>query len=1858
MNRESNKILPTLGIAFCLLFSTAALMFVSNAVIGVAYQSPDDYVIGDIVGSNFGRSIAIIDINNDNIDDLVMGAPLNDSAMGSVIVNMSAGGEPMKQTCVIDGQAEGDMFGWVVANVGDLDNDGVEDLAVGAPLADNGGEDSGSVAIFYGGAGFDGTADLWIHGSSAGDQLGYSLAAGGMINSDGYGDLIIGAPFADPGGLEDAGLVSVFYGGDPMNNVADKTFTGSVAGAQYGWSVSGGGSVDSDASLDMVVGAPGYKTGGSTTGAAYVIRNIIKTSPTTTIIQGTKAGDMFGFSVCMVHDMNNDAFQDIAIGAPYNDDGGTNAGSVSILLGDSRFRGDVSLTIEGSSGEGLGYSIASGDFRGDAYADLLVGAPFSKLNSTGDGRAYAYFGAASLDNEEDIILAPSTGAGWFGASVAVGGDILGDNARDFAVGDPLYDSTSPSVLNAGRVDVYSGIYIEEPNPPMVQVYVYIPPNTEIGLEGFTVTLESGTYVKTNMTNSDGYCEMEVIAGVFTLTVAKDGYISNVTESLALSMDEVEVKTYYPMLIPHVDGFVIDAVDGSGVGGASVVLYNGTTVVNSLTTPSNGSYSFDLPDEFIPDVGMDINLTLNVSDGEHYSESVPFALERNITLEKYNVSMHRFPVIGGTVRDAMTLTTIIGAVVEVWQDTELLATVTTNSKGVYSAVATDADVPDSVTLMVTADNYCLGTATIDVEEDEEYTRNFALQIDSSTPTSEVTDLPEYTDTSELTVSATASDAEGVMEVELWVRYGGTGVFSLFATDDLAPYAFDLDAEELSGDGLYEFYSIAIDFADNREAAPTSSDTYTRVDTLAPESAVDELSMYTTDANFTVSVTASDANGVSEVELYYQMDGGGWILFNSDDSDPFSWAFNTTLLAGDGVYEFYSIATDEYGSDESAPGTNDTYTIVDTVAPSIVIDTPVEDDVIADTTVTVSWTASDDESGLAGFDIRLDGGSWEDIGTVVTYDFESMADGEYKAEVRATDNAGLATIATVNFTVDTEAPTVTITSPEDGDLFLVSSVTVEWTVTDVQTSLDKLQVKTEIGSWTEIDIADTSYEFADLSEGSHTLYVMATDLGGLDAQDEVTVTVDTMAPTLAIDSPVEDEILISTTVEVEWTASDDGTGIDMFEIKLDSGSWIDVGLDTSYDFMSVADGSHTVYVRATDVAGWPVTESVTFTVNTEAPIVMITSPEDGNVVTDSSVLMEWDVTEVQLGIDKIDVKADSDDWTEIDAADVSYVFDDLSEGPHTLYVRVTDLSSLQTTEIVQIVVDTVSPTVAITSPDEDELLADSTVSMVWTAADTTSGLANMQVMLDAGSWVILDDAVRTYEFSELSDGTHTLYVKATDMGGLEATDSVSIEVDTIAPAVEISTPDDGEIFSAGTVAVEWTGSDAGSGVAMYEVRLDTGIWIDVGTDLTYDFVAVPQGSHAITVRATDNAGLTASDAVEIVVDTSAPAVVIGSPEDGYDLDTSSVSVTWTVTEAQSDVTAVEIQLDAGAWVSVGATTVTHEFTGVSDGSHTISVRVTNSAGLNGTDSVTVRVDTTAPSVSITDPLTDDEFGESSVDISWTGSDGGAGLAGYSIRVDGGSWVDVSMATTYTFDDLDDGDHTIDVMATDQAGNTATASVSFLVDTTMPTIVIVSPYASALFGSSSVTVTWSAVDEGSGLDVIEVRYDSTEWVEVPATTATYTFSSLPDGSHTLEICATDACGYECTESVTIRVDTIAPTLSITTPDMDDVFDVSDVTVSWTASDAGSGIAQVLVSIDGGAAVSLGTTATSHTLEGLEDGEHDVTIEVVDAAGKSTEATISFTIDTSGGISTTTLVIVGALIAVIVVGAAVMLMKRKKSP
>ncbi|MCG2826139.1 MAG: Ig-like domain-containing protein, partial [Thermoplasmatales archaeon] len=230
------------------------------------------------------------------------------------------------------------------------------------------------------------------------------------------------------------------------------------------------------------------------------------------------------------------------------------------------------------------------------------------------------------------------------------------------------------------------------------------------------------------------------------------------------------------------------------------------------------------------------------------------------------------------------------------------------------------------------------------------RDTLCGYDNAAPASSVNVIsPYWQTTSPLTITGTASDTgySGLASVELWYRYStdntSWGGWGLFGTDSVSPWQWSFSFS--NGTGYYEFYSRSRDNATNYESAPGSRDALCGYDNAAPTSSVNVISPYwQTSTPFTVSASASDTmSGVKNVSLYYRFSSdnvtfGGWTSFGTDTVSPWSWSF--TAPSGDGYYEFYSIASDNAGLIESAPGSADTICVVDTNAPYIISTTPAD------------------------------------------------------------------------------------------------------------------------------------------------------------------------------------------------------------------------------------------------------------------------------------------------------------------------------------------------------------------------------------------------------------------------------------------------------------------------------------------------------------------------------------------------------------------------------------------------------------------------------------------------------------------------------------------------------------------------------------------------------------------------------------------------------------------------------------------------------------------------------------------------------------------------------------------------------
>ena len=320
---------------------------------------------GEASPDEFGVSVSGAgDVNNDGFDDLIVGAFHNNSGGATAGRAYVYSGQNGAVLHTFTGEAAGDKLGVSVSGAGDVNNDGFADLIVGARENDAGGNNAGRAYVY---SGQNGALLHTFTGEAADDWFGNHVSGAGDVNNDGFADLIVGALYHDAGG-PDAGRAYVYSG---QNGAVLHTFTGEVFGDRFGNSVSGAGDVNSDGFADLVIGAYANDAGGNDAGRAYVYSG--QNGAVLHTFTGEAANDNFGTSVSEAGDANNDSFADLIVGAPHNDAGGSAAGRAYVYSGQN---GAILHTFTGEAANvRFGFSVSgAGDTDSDGFDDLIVGA--------------------------------------------------------------------------------------------------------------------------------------------------------------------------------------------------------------------------------------------------------------------------------------------------------------------------------------------------------------------------------------------------------------------------------------------------------------------------------------------------------------------------------------------------------------------------------------------------------------------------------------------------------------------------------------------------------------------------------------------------------------------------------------------------------------------------------------------------------------------------------------------------------------------------------------------------------------------------------------------------------------------------------------------------------------------------------------------------------------------------------------------------------------------------------------------------------------------------------------------------------------------------------------------------------------------------------------------------------------------------------------------------------------------------------------------------------------------------------------------------------------------------------------------
>jgi large repetitive protein len=844
-------------------------------------------------------------------------------------------------------------------------------------------------------------------------------------------------------------------------------------------------------------------------------------------------------------------------------------------------------------------------------------------------------------------------------------------------------------------------------------------------------------------------------------------------------------------------------------------------------------------------------------------------------------------------------------------------------------------------------------------------------------------------------------------------------------------------------------------------------------------------------------------------------------------------------------------------------------------------------------TPSFGFSANEAGVS-FECKLDAGVFAACTSPQSY--STLADGMHTFALRATDEAGNAGgIVSHTWTIGTVEPLTHIDAAPASH----SSSRSATFAFSTDTLLPIFECKLDDGAFA---LCLSPTEYTDLSEGRHTFQVRATNLAGTGSPIGHTWTVDTTAPTAAIQSKPA-PLGSSTSAAFTFTADESGV---TFRCKLDAAAFAACASPRTYS--SVADGAHLFSVQATDRAG-NVGPAAThaWTVDTTPPDTSITAnppPVSG------STSASFSFTANEPG-STFECQLDAGTYG---SCGTPRSYAGLGQGQHAFSVRAIDGAGNvdQTPSSVVWVVDTIAPETAILSKPPTPT---NSTSAAFTFSADEAG-ATFECKLDLGAFA---PCTASQTYSALADGQHVLTVRARDAAGnADATPaSHAWTIDREPPETTIGTgPPDPS--SSGLAVFEFTSSEAST----FECKVDAALFSTCTSPISY---SLSDGTHTFHVRSRDAAGNVESTPATRTwrIDTLEPDTTINAkPRDPKN----SVDATFEFSSPDAGV-AFECRLDSG---SFAVCVSPKSYTGLAEGRHTFEVRARDLSGnadkTPATHSWTV--DVTSPETSVTSgPPNPASSRDATIFIST--NEPGAGLE---CKLDGGSFTVCTSPVGYL--GLIEGPHTVQARATDAAGNVdpSPATFSWTVDVTAPNTTIDD-------GPSSVTNTGNATLTFSSGDATAVFQCQLDGAGYAACASPRTYAGLPDGPHTFNVRARDPAGNaDATPAArTWTIDTVPPVVTISSPIPGSAVDDATPAFSGTAGQTAGDGAMVTVRVYAGPTIAGDLLQTFAVMRAggtwagaaapLADGVYTARAEQSDSAGNTGySATTTFTVDTNG--------------------------------
>jgi len=1027
-----------------------------------------------------------------------------------------------------------------------------------------------------------------------------------------------------------------------------------------------------------------------------------------------------------------------------------------------------------------------------------------------------------------------------------------------------------------------------------------------------------------------------------------------------------------------------------------------------------------------------------------------------------------------------------------------------------------------------------------------------------------------------------------------------------------------------------------------------------------------SQNSTSANVLVNVTlngtgteisaASFRIGGVEVAAYNSTSNTANCSATVSGSELYRCVFSTTLTDG---AKSLNVTAYDYGA--PAPGKMGSAVVnflVDTAAPTIVINAPANGLNTSVANVTFNWTATDALRASITCNLTIDGAFNRSVtannGTSTTTTATSnFSDGPHNWTVSCWDDLNNTNSTVVyNFTVDTVAPIVNLMSPANQTNTSSTSIAFNFNATDALPINCSLYIDA-MSSGTNASVAnntETSWTVTVNANTNHSWYVACTDNAGNNNVSEIrTLLVDNAAPTITLNAPANGFNTANANVTFNWTATDalrasitcnftiDGI-VNRSSLPVTNGTWHNTSATSNF-----ADGVHNWSVSCWDDLGNTNSTDVrSFTVDTTAPTVTINAPAAYLNTSTANVVFNWTATDALIAsftcnltidgaVNKSNMAVTNGTWYNTTATS------NFADGVHNWSVTCWDsLNNTNSPETRFFTVDTVPPAVTLVLPVSAANLSTANVTFNFTAIDaltnmscnlSINGIANQTFSATNGSNAV-------YASTNFTDGNYNWSVSCWDNAGNVNSSAVAraFTVDTTAPVITIVSPANNTMYNISSISVN---------ISVTEAHPDTTWFFNGSANETYTSsvsVIYADGDYNLTVWSNDTAGHLSTAVANFTVDTTFPTINFVAPTFNS---SSALMVNYipiNVSASDTHLANLTIQLYNSSRALIDSSNTTSSnlfanFSGLPDGTYYFNATAYDTAGhANSTATWNVTLDTTAPVISLNSPIAYLNTSAASLSFNWTAMDAMRQNITCTLMIDGtaNNTTSVQNGTPYSsaLIVLNESIHNWQVNCSDDIGNWNISVLrNFTVDRTAPALTLALPDGSNL-SSNVFTLNFTALDALSGINSSACMYSINNGanVSVPNCVNTTANTSVTNGQVNFTIYSSDMAGNTNSSAISFNVDMVAPTITISVPIANSVLSNNSTTLNFTAVDTNTGLNSSTCYYKLNGVRTNITNCTNMTLPEMPNGAQTIIVYAKDNIGNEGSNGVSFVVDVSG--------------------------------